>query len=172
MKNKMPKGEARPLGTPKPKKVSQRERNIIFSSGQKLVDSTTTSDVDSSNLNKSDPTITSASSPNHAAQEHTNMTTITLTRDTKARKSTSIVYLSPNIKGGVRIAKSAFQNGEAPETLDVSSDHFAQPKPKETKEERKTRLATMPKLTLAEKIAKREKQLEALKAKAAAVPAV
>lgn len=99
------------------------------------------------------------------------MATITLTKDTKARKTSSIVYTSPELRGGVRLVKTAFANGTPDDTIQLTGN-FAAPKPVETKEERKARLKAMPKMTLAEKIAKREASLNALKAKAAAaVPA-
>lgn len=69
----------------------------------------------------------------------------------------------------LRFPLGVFPNKTAPESITVTDDLFAparQPKVKETKEERKARLAALPKPTLAEKIAKREAALAALKAKA------
>lgn len=105
---------------------------------------------------------------NETLKESTHMDTVTLNRDNKTRRSTSIVYTGTGFRGSVRVSKSAFLNAEAPATLEVpTSWPLAQPKQKvtETKEERKARLASLPKPTLAEKIAKRESQLAALKAK-------
>lgn len=155
--------------------------HILF---KKVVDNAPDVDVDSLQttseteaLSKtetlSDAAITLNSSHNTTQQEHTTMSTITLTRDAKPRKSTSIVFNSPSIKGGVRIAKSAFVDGVAPDTLDVSSDAFAQAKVKETKEERKERLKSAPKPTIAERAAKaraRAEKLEAAAVKAAEQP--
>lgn len=65
----------------------------------------------------------------------------------------------------LRISVGAFPNKTAPTTIEVADGAFAparQPKAKLTKEER----AALPKPTLAEKIAKREAALAALKAKA------
>lgn len=161
----MPHGEARPLGTKVPKRTNKpvSKDAALF---KKVVDTPSTTHVDSVQTS-SDAAMTPTSSQTNAAQERTHMATITLTLDPKVRKSTSLVYNSPSIKGGVRIAKSAFTDGVAPATLDISADTFAAPKVAETKEQRKARLAAAPKLTLAEKIAKREKQLDAMRAKAA-----
>lgn len=73
-----------------------------------------------------------------------------------------------------RYVVKGFEGGTAPQTIVVPDGVFAapkQPKVKETKEERKARLAALPKPTLAERIAKREKQLEKDKAKLAAADA-
>jgi hypothetical protein len=69
----------------------------------------------------------------------------------------------------IRIPVGAFPDKTAPASIQVEG--VGGPKEKrapETKEERKARLAAQPKPTLAEKIAKREAQLAALRAKAAA----
>jgi hypothetical protein len=93
---------------------------------------------------------------------------VLVSRNDSKRRSSMIVYTAPGLKGSVRVSKSAFLNSEPPASLDLSGWPVATKTAKapETKEERKARLAAMPKLTLAEKIAKREEGLAKLKAKA------
>lgn len=70
----------------------------------------------------------------------------------------------------IRIALSAFPDKQAPAVIDVNDGVFApakQPKVRETKEERKARLAAQPKPTEAEKIARAEAALAKRKAKLA-----
>ena len=67
-------------------------------------------------------------------------------------------------------ANAAFVNSTAPDAFDVADGVFAPavvktPKVKMTAEERKAARANKPKLTLAEKIAKREEQIAKMKAK-------
>jgi hypothetical protein len=68
----------------------------------------------------------------------------------------------------VRVQVANFAGGTAPQSFEVPDGVFAAPKAKLTAEERKAQKAAKPKLTLAEKIAKREEALARLKAKAAA----
>lgn len=68
----------------------------------------------------------------------------------------------------LRFPLGAFPNKTAPQTIEVSGDVFVGPKeqkPKETKEERKARLAAQPRPTEAERIAKMEANLAKRKAK-------
>lgn len=96
--------------------------------------------------------------------------TIQLSRSTKATKSKwGIAYTGTGLRGAIRIPKTNFA-GDPPDTVTITGS-FSEGKPvvaSMTKEERKAYLAGLPKLTLAEKIAKREKQLTAMKAKAEA----
>jgi len=97
---------------------------------------------------------------------------ITFTRSDKTRKSTMAVYVAEGRSGSLRFAKSLFVGKQAPATLTLANDAFAGPRVKETPEERKARMALLPKLTLAEKIAKREKELMAMRSKLASQPTV
>ena len=61
-------------------------------------------------------------------------TTITLTRSTKPRKGSSLVFEIPGTKSTVKIARSAF--AVVPETITVVGSPFVAAKAKLTKEER------------------------------------
>jgi hypothetical protein len=100
---------------------------------------------------------------------------LTLTRSTSPRKSQRLViYNIEGRSGSVQFLSTLFGGdqksiGNPPATLTLSGE-FAEArvaKPKETKEERKARLAALPKPTLAEKVAKAEARAEALRAKLA-----
>lgn len=136
---------------PSSKSVSKSKPSAL-----KLVDTAAPPVVESSQS----PAITSA--PTRSA-----VMEVTLNLNDKTRRSTSIVYQGDGLKGSVRIAKSAFKDKQPPATLTVSSDAFAQPTAQLTKEEKAAIRKAQPKLTLAEKIAKREKQLTDMKARAA-----
>jgi hypothetical protein len=71
-----------------------------------------------------------------------------------------------------RLSVTNFPENQPPQTLEVSGN-LAGPRAKMTPEERKAARANAPKLTLQERIAKEEKRLARLKAKAEAeaVPA-
>jgi len=101
-----------------------------------------------------------------ASQERKHMD-VTLTLNKAPRKSERIVIFNSPLNS-VQFLRTAF--GETiPETLTVSGD-FAEPKAskvKETKEERKARLAALPKPTLADRVAAAEKRAADLKAKLA-----
>ena len=96
--------------------------------------------------------------------------TLTLVRNDKPRKAgRSVIFNIEGRTASVAFPKSVF-GANVPENIVVEGD-FSEPKaPRvpETKEERKARLAALPKLTLAEKIAKREAALEKMRAKLAA----
>jgi len=101
------------------------------------------------------------------------MATLKLVRNDKPRKNSRIaVFDIEGRKTSVAIPKSMFVDGVVPESLDLNAaGEFAPvptPRVPETPEERKARLAALPKLTLAEKIERREKQIAAMKAKLAA----
>lgn len=89
----------------------------------------------------------------------------------RATKKNVVLYsINEGLKGSVRFLTSQF-TGTPPTSLTVNGD-FAQveaktPRIKMTAEERKAARAAAPKLSLAEKIAKREAALVAMKAKAA-----
>ena len=145
---------------------------------EKVVDTSVASQVSSSHQSAATHEAPAASQSTNDTRSTHHMgeaQSITLTKSTKPRKSSSVVYMGEGLRGGLRISKTAFIDGVAPDTFVVSSDVFAPVKTKivETKEQRKARLAALPRLTLAEKIAKREealardkKKLEAQQAKA------
>lgn len=138
---------------------------LISSDTGKVVDNAQTRPVDSSSLE---------TTPAHDAQTSTNNSSkgaqtmdITLTKSDKPRKSSSIVYLGAGLRGGIRVAKSCFKDGNAPASLVLSSDAFAEPKVKMSAEERKAARAAAPKKTAAEKLAALETRAAKLREKVA-----
>lgn len=125
--------------------------------------STTTADAASVNNNNQGDV---------AQQEKSIMSAITLTLDPKTRKSTSLVFKLPaGLRGSVRIAKTAFPGGVAPETLALQSESenaFAQSRAKMTAEERKEARKNAPKLTPEQKLQKLTERAAKLQAKIAA----
>lgn len=149
--------EARPLGA-----LDTSSLKVV----KKAVDTSVMLDIPSSPVDST--AVPPSSGTVLQTQEQTiTMSDITLTKDPKARRTTSIVYLANGtMRGSVRISKTAF-DGEAPDTVVLTSDKFAAPRvarAKMTPEERKAARAAKPKPTLAEKIAKREAALAKLKA--------
>ena len=117
-----------------------------------------------------------ATPPNHRSMKHMDLV---LTRSKAPRKTNRLVIY--NIKGrsgSVQFLSTLFggsqkEIGNPPETLTLSGE-FAEPKPvkaKMTAEERKALRAAQPKPTLAEKIAKAEARMAALRAKLEAAEA-
>lgn len=113
-----------------------------------------------------------------ATQEKHNMADLKLVLSKAARKSARLViYNIEGRTGSVQFLSTLFgggnkSQGNPPETLTLVGE-FAEPKVKEPKvkltpEERKARLASLPKLTLAEKVAKAEARMEKLRQKLAA----
>jgi hypothetical protein len=97
---------------------------------------------------------------------------ITLTRNPAQRKNPRLVIF--NIEGrpgSVQFFRALFPLNAVPERLTLIGE-FAAPKVKETPEERKARLAAMPKMTPAERLAKMEASVAKMKARlqAAAAP--
>ena len=94
---------------------------------------------------------------------------VTLTRSTKERKGSSVVFLIPGVRGTVKIARTAFA-GEPPMTLDIAEPSpFAPPVVKMTKEERAAARAAMTpvqKAQAARERANRAARLAALEAAA------
>ena len=91
------------------------------------------------------------------------MTEITLTHNVADRKTTRLVFFDIEGRSGkVQFLKTLFGT-EIPATLKLVGT-FAPPRAKETAAERKIRLAALPKLTLEQKIARREQQLAKMKA--------
>lgn len=183
--NQKPVNEARPLGTRR-EKTSKKQQSVkqdpssstssaplekkLASDAEKVVDSVTTPVVTSSmSENTTSAAMTQQPSAEAATQKRAIMD-ITLTRDNKPRKSSGIVYTAPNLRTGFRLTKSAFIDGNPPETLTISSDAFAPPKvpaAKMTPEERKAARLARPKLTKAQKAAKLEERLAKLRAELA-----
>lgn len=93
---------------------------------------------------------------------------MTFTRSDKTRTSKSIVYTANGQRGSVRISKELFADKTGPAKLTSLDELNATPKiakAKMTKEERKAHLATLPKLTDAQNLAKLEARTAALRAK-------
>lgn len=93
---------------------------------------------------------------------------ITLKRSDKQRSTQMVVYTVDERPGSVRFSKTLFKDKAAPPEVTLQSDAFAGPKePKrvETKEERKARLAALPKPTAAEKLARLEAKIAKLRPK-------
>lgn len=114
-------------------------------------------------------------------QKEKNMASITLTRSNTERKNPRLViYNIEGRTGSVQFLSTLFggsqdSQGNPPETLTLNGDiPDAKPrevKVQETKEQRKARLAALPKPTLAEKFQKSQERTEALRAKLAAMQA-
>jgi hypothetical protein len=96
------------------------------------------------------------------------METLILNRNDSPRRSLMVVFTVNGRPGSVRFSKTLFANKQAPETLTLSDVAFAAPKVRETPAERKSRLALLPKLTPAERLAKMEERIARMKAKLAA----
>jgi hypothetical protein len=171
---KMPKNEARPLGTKKPKKgkepdptqfMSQAEKldYVAFLAAQpmeKVVDTPNEEDVES-------PIVVEAIQPDQpaAAQQEQNMT---LTLKSLSKNGKRAIYDGAAIS--IHLPVGAF-DGYPPATLDgpFKAKAVKQAKPKLTKEERAALRASKPKPTEAERIARAEANLAKRKAKLAAV---
>lgn len=175
-----PKSEARPLGTPSPKRSHSKKQpkpaveassSPVNSGAEEVVDTSTASPAESSSTDTTSVN-TAPSTETQIAKEQHIMSTITLTLDPKTRKSTSLVFKLPaGVRGSVRIAKTAFPGGVPPTSLNLQSDSdsaFAQPKAKLTAEERKALRKDQPKLTPAQKLAKLQERAAKLQAKIAA----
>ena len=90
---------------------------------------------------------------------------INLTRSTAPRKDARLVIFNLEGRtGSVQFLKTLFNKDAIPATLTLTGE-FAAPKVKETPAERKARLALLPKLTPAERVAKMEERLANMKAK-------
>jgi hypothetical protein len=171
---KMPKNEARPLGTKKPKKgkepdptqfMSQAEKleYVAFLAAQpmeKVVDTPNEKDVES-------PIGVEAIQPDQpaAAQQEQNMT---LTLKGLSKNGKRAIYDGAAIS--IHLPVGAF-DGYPPATLEgpFKAKAVKQAKPKLTKEERAALRASKPKPTEAERIARAEANLAKRKAKLAAV---
>jgi hypothetical protein len=150
---------------PKPKRATKVKREVP----EETLDTAAPAAVSSTST-----TIQDAGMPPAATKEKKNMD-VTLTLNKEPRKSKRIVIFNGPLNS-VQFLRTAFPGDKntlegVPETITVSGE-FAEPKAKaekivETKEQRKARLAALPKLTLAEKVARAEKRAEELKAKLA-----
>lgn len=166
-----PKNEAKPLGTKKGNKgrkptAEERRKDFAVVAGKKVVD--TQNDLEVTSLQ---PPITVAQSepapPEPQKEQH-----MTLTYKGLNKKGNAAIY--SGAKTSVRFSLANFPGKTAPATIEVADGVFeaaTAPKPTETKEERKARLAALPKPTEAERIARVEKNLAKRKAKLAAADA-
>lgn len=192
--NKMPPSEARPLGTKAPKRSSGSKSSkvksapvptavVVTDEPSEGLDAVTsavsvdTAENNSENVEKvldapPSPVVNSdqsAITPN--VTNNTRNRTMQLTLDKISKSGTTAIYKGAAV--AIRIGLSAFTNKTAPATLDLNGELAGpkQAKVPETKEERKARLAALPKLTTAERVAKLEEKLAKLREKAAAAPA-
>lgn len=178
----MPKGDAKPLGTkstPKSaraKSAAQKSSAVVEKNSEKVIDNAASTAVDSSSTRTADsvdsaeivPPLETGSDA-HITKEEKKVMQITLTKSNKNRKSTSIVFTAANgVRGSVRFAKTLFAGGNAPDTLVIENDAFAEPKAKLTPEQRKEQRKNAPKLTAAQKLAKLQERAARLQAKIAA----
>lgn len=99
-----------------------------------------------------------------------------LIKDTKERKGNgkSYHYHVEGLRGSVKISSTMFAGTTVPNSIPADSFGFGTPGAKagETKDERKARLAALPKLTPAEKLAKLEAKVARAKAKLAGAAAM
>ena len=142
----MPKGNARPLGTPSPRRSRAR---VVKSNPEKAIDTVV------------QPVVRSA-----VAIPPTGDMNMVLTYKGLSKNGLAAFYGGP--ASTIRIQVAAFVNKEAPDTISVQDGVFAEKKVKLTKEQR----AALPKPTLAEKIARREALLARDKAKLEAANAL
>jgi hypothetical protein len=128
------KKAAAPKGKKTQPTASDAAVNAVMNSAQNAVDAGAASEGNS---------VSDNTTVNSESEGTKNMATIQL-RKTKQTK-TFVLYQGEGIKGSVRFLPSQFPEGAVPETISVSVDgEFAMgaaPKVKETKEERKARLA-------------------------------
>lgn len=192
----MPKSEARPLGTKKPKKVStrileriaegavglppeaqQKVREFLAAGGKEtdheiVVDSAPQHDVDLSQspIPANDSPGSAEDGTSHAGEKMMTITLKTLSKNGKQAYYSGAAQI-------LRFPLGAFPNKTAPQTLEVPEGTFAgakepkTPKAQMTPEQKaaeKAARAAAPKPTLAERIARREQLLEKDRARLAA----
>ena len=96
---------------------------------------------------------------------------ITLVRSSAQRKNPRLVIFTiEGRQGSVQFFRTLFAKDAVPARLTLTGT-FAEPKVKETSEQRKARLKALPKLTPQEKLVKMEQRIAQMKAKLAAAPA-
>lgn len=170
-----PVNEAKALGTPKPAKQprakarTDRRAAVRQAAPAPALDQTAAekkSDiVEEKSCNQETQAISSPTESetraDQAPQQEQKRMEITLNRSDKTRKSSSIVYTADGFRGSLRVSKTYFANGTAPDQLTVATDALAQPKAKMTAEERKAARKLAPKLTPQQRL----EQLEARAAK-------
>jgi len=189
--SKQPKATiTKPANSPKPKNNRMKGQRSPFAPNHA---ETVTTEADSpvedfacneeaetasspSNLNPAVATTSPVNQPEAPAQEKKAMSEITLKRSDAPRKTNRLViYNLVGRNGSVQFLSTLFggsqkDRGNPPETLTLVGE-FAEPKApkaKMTAEERKAARKNAPKPTLAEKLAKAQARMEALKAKLAA----
>ena len=97
---------------------------------------------------------------------------ITLVRSAAQPKNPRLVVFKIDGRpGSVQLYRTLFAKDAVPARLTLTGE-FAEPKAKETPEERRARLKALPKLTPAERLAKMEERLAKMKARLAAAPTV
>jgi hypothetical protein len=148
-----PKNEARPLGTPRPKRIAAKK--IVSKDAELLVDTPPAPVVES-------PKPITASSVEHP---------MTLTFKSLNKKNTAAIYTGA--RTSIRISTANFADKVPPPSLSDFSALLAAKvaAPKLTKEERAALRASKPKPTEAERIARAETALAKRKAKLAAAAA-
>jgi hypothetical protein len=169
----MPKGEARALGTPAPKRSKKALRLVPAAVEQAEAAQTeqpeniSAAPAEIAGQTPTDVVVSEVAAITLHDSEEKKEKTMTLTFKNLNKKQTQAIY--SGIRGAVRFPLSAFENRQAPQTLDVTGPfaEAAKPKAQMSAEERKAARAAAPKPTLAEKIAKREAQLQRLREKAA-----
>lgn len=161
--------DAMPKAVKTPKKVkgnaSPIAENLSSDSAEKVVDSKNTAPVSSLSV-----ATNTAGTAAHIEKDTKTMASISLTKDTKARKSSSVIFTGAGLVGSMKLTKSAFPNGVAPNTLVFTIEDGVlaapkQPKAKMTAEERKAARANAPKLSAAEKLAKLNERAAKLQAR-------
>lgn len=155
-----PRGDVRPLGTPRPKLGDFPAPAFVRTAAYAGVPE----------MKKKVDTHTAVAVCLHhrpilACVDTTRRISMTLTFKSLSKNGKNAFYTGA--KNALRFPLSAFVNKTAPPIIEVEGD-FAPAKVTMTKEERKAANAAKPKPTLAEKIAKREAALAKDKAKLAA----
>jgi hypothetical protein len=164
----MPQSTARPLGTPAPKKSRKQTQKVVDTTQTNVIDFPS----DGKTANEPEPETAITPAPDSTTQSEQSGTegrkTMTLTLKGFSKNGKAAMY--SGAKRQLRFPIDGFEGGSAPQTLEIPEGIFAvgQARQKLTPEERKAARAAKPKLTLAEKIAKREEALARLKAKAQA----
>ena len=167
--NTPPKSQAKPLGQPKAVKEPVDNPSAVAVGSETLPSSEPVTVADT---NVADTVVTESSSAITPQQEKNtvelNLTRQDITRKGTGRKNRLVVFTIDGRQGNVYFAPGLFAKDAVPAALKIEGEGFSDPKaPKvaETKEERKARLAAMPKPTLAEQIAKADAKAAKLRAK-------
>lgn len=153
-----PKGDALPLGTDvkKFRREAKKQKKVVASQEPIAVDLFSQQSGDTAPTEK----------------ETIQMEAVTLIRKPSSPKGQTVVFGIDGRRGSIRFSKTLFTT--TPDQIVANIDGLAGPKVKETKEERKARLATQPKKTDADRLAileaKTARMRERLAKKNAAAP--